>query len=202
MNGVIHKWALCMLVNGTETSMKKVSMWCSIFWGFHGSVNIWSSEMWRIFGRHFTAMSGASESDAAPHPRRPEFSEHIYTWSLGIHVGVSGGAVGWGTAPQDGRFRFWFPVGFLEIFKWHSPSVCIQQPWGRLSLYDYHGIALRAKVQPAYESDQSDILVVTNVTVTVEAQYFLASEFSWLLVGKLYLLLIVSVSCFNDDGVW
>jgi len=98
-------------------------------------------------------------------------SQTLRNTGVGIHVGVSGGAVSWGTAPQDGRFQFWFPVGFLEIFKWPSPSGCIWQPWGPLSLYDYHGIALRGKVQSSHWADSSAILVVLNVRVTAEAQY-------------------------------
>jgi len=65
------------VVNGIETSMKKESTWCSIFWGFHSSVSTWSSGMWHcIFGRHLEAVSGTSDSDAAPHSRRPESSEN------------------------------------------------------------------------------------------------------------------------------
>jgi hypothetical protein len=40
--------------------------------------------------------------------------------------GASCAAVGWGTAPQDGRFRVRLQVGSLEIFKWPTPSVRIQ----------------------------------------------------------------------------
>jgi len=36
------------------------------------------------------------------------------------------GAVGWGTAPQDGRFWFRFGVVSLKIFKCPFPSVRIQ----------------------------------------------------------------------------
>ena len=36
------------------------------------------------------------------------------------------GAVGWGTVPQDGRFRVRFPVQSLEIFKLPTPCVRIQ----------------------------------------------------------------------------
>jgi hypothetical protein len=98
-------------------------------------------------------------------------SQRLRNTGLGIHVGVSGGAVGWGTAPLDGRFLFWFPVGFLKIFKRLSPSGCIQQLWGPLSLNNYHGIALGGKVQSSHGADNSAILVVLNVRVTAEAQY-------------------------------
>jgi len=47
------------------------------------------------------------------------------------YLGAS--AVGWGNAPQDGRFRIRLPVGSLEIFKWPISSAHIQQPWGSLS---------------------------------------------------------------------
>jgi hypothetical protein len=33
-----------------------------------------------------------------------------------VRPGVSGGAAGWGTAPQTGRSRVWFPMESLEFF--------------------------------------------------------------------------------------
>jgi len=43
------------VVNGIETSMKKESIWCSIFWGFHSSVKYLvfrdlTLHFWEAFG--------------------------------------------------------------------------------------------------------------------------------------------------------
>jgi hypothetical protein len=75
--------------------------------------------------------------------------------------------VGWGTAPQDGRFRVRFPVGSFEIFKWRIPSVRIHSPWGPLGPKPkwVPRNFFEGKVRPARSADNYAVLVVPNVKV-------------------------------------
>ena len=87
--------------------------------------------------------------------------------------GARDGAVGWGTAPQDGRFRVRFPVGSLEFSS------------DQFFLSSLHILWEPGKVRQARIADNSAILVVSNGEVRSDAQ---RSEPSWLVTGKLYKL--------------
>ena len=50
----------------------------------------------------------------------------LVDWMFVCYNGVASVSVGWRTAPQDGRLRVPFPVGFLEIWKWPISYVRIQ----------------------------------------------------------------------------
>jgi hypothetical protein len=84
-------------------------------------------------------------------------------------VWVSGGAVGWGTAPQDGRFRVPFPVESLENFQvtyllsaFSSPGVhSASTKW-------VQGIALGVKCGQHVELTTLPSL---NVKIRMEAQH-------------------------------
>jgi len=47
-----------------------------------------------------------------------------YSACITIRWGIHGGALGWGTALQAGRLRFWFPNGVIGIFHWVNPCDC------------------------------------------------------------------------------
>ena len=51
----------------------------------------------------------------------------IKLFYITLFFGARGGAVGWGTALQDGRSRVWFPIMSMEIFLWHNPSGCTME---------------------------------------------------------------------------
>jgi hypothetical protein len=71
--------------------------------------------------------------------------------------GGGGGTLVCNTTPQDGRFRSRFPVGSLDIFKKSVPS----------NRNEYWGISKGDKVLPARRTDNSAVLVVRNVRLTL-----------------------------------
>jgi len=58
---------------------------------------------------------------------------------------TASGADAWGTAPQDGRFRVWFPVGSLEMFKWPLSGGHIRSHWKPFHRSEYQEIFLGVK---------------------------------------------------------
>ena len=100
--------------------------------------------------------------------------------------------------PQDERSRVRLPVASLEIFKWPNPSVRIQYPQGQPSLSQkwVPRNFVRGEVWTARTADNSAILVVPNITETMEAQHSIPPPKSPQHVkGKLYLLLLAGMFC-------
>jgi hypothetical protein len=75
----------------------------------------------------------------------------------------------------QGPHRVQFPVGSLEIFEWFIPSVRIQWPWSRLTLWEkaVPRNYLGSKVRHLHRAGNFAVLVVPNVKVRVVAQRFL-----------------------------